>query len=126
MADADLIARGCGPLVGLTVREVIAALSLPPAECRVFEEPPAVGRGLEWFGPDGLRVAVWVARQAGIFRLPSRWDVAEILPLRAVGVEVRQLGHPGRGGEWWAGGGRFSRPSQLTEAEPGAAADGGA
>ena len=81
----------------------------------MFDEPPGVGRGLLWAGGDGLRVAVWVARRAGVFRADRRWSADEFTSRRAVGVEVRQLGRPGAGGAWWAGGSRFSPEAQVAE-----------
>src|SRR5262245_55251354 len=115
MADAELLDRDCGPLVGLSISDVMNAIGLPPGECSVFDEPPCVGRGVEWWGPGGLWVTLWVARQAGLFSPDRDWALTEFLALRAVGIRVRHFGQPGRGGEWWAGGSRFSPPSQLAE-----------
>ncbi|AWM37351.1 hypothetical protein GobsT_46860 [Gemmata obscuriglobus] len=132
-----LLTRDCGLLVGRTVGEVLVALGLEPNECQVFDEPPAVGRGLRWNGLGGPSVQVWVTRQAGIFRSSRNWATTEFLSFRAVGIIVVQNQAPCPGAasgqppnvvppqfrEWWAGGSRFSPDSQREAAEPGAAPD---
>lgn len=133
----ELAARDCRALIGLTVGEVIAALGIRAEGWTVFHEPPAVGRGLVWAGPDGLHVQIWVARREGLFRLPLGWEAAEFFSRRAVGIIVTQHlaplcgaadgrppnNQPPRVREWWAGGSRFSFESQRADAEPGVAPD---
>lgn len=99
----------CQPLIGLRVGQVIAALAIPITECTVFAEPPGVGRGLHWSGPDQTWLSIWVSRGAGMFRLDCDWPVSDFLGLRAVGIVIHQ---PGQVWEWWAGGSRFSQESQ--------------
>ena len=121
MAEKSIIQRDCGPLIGMCINEVVAALGLPVDQCLVFDEPPMVGRGVRWHTPD-LCVHIWVARQAGVFRRDHNWDVTEFLPLRAVGIQVDE--YLGTRREWWAGGSRFSEQSQkVSPNHPGTATD---
>ena len=72
---------------GLTIDEAVKKLEMNPKECRIFDEPPGLARGVRGRMLDDRSVTLWISRQDGVFRENRDWTFEQISGLKVVRAE---------------------------------------
>ena len=65
-------------VTGQPIGKAVELLGLRPEDCRIFDEPPGVARGVESKLPDGRNVELWISRQDGMFSEKRDWTFEQI------------------------------------------------
>jgi hypothetical protein len=75
-------------LRGQTVEDALRMARIKPGDCRFFDEPPGVGRGVYGWTADGRRLQFWVGRNDGVFREERDWTFEDFAKRRVSDVEI--------------------------------------